>query len=170
MEIADQMHALRGSAMTELSAGCLREAVTAADSQFSRLVLLVGGRSAGKTTALKSLSAQIDTRVVNLNLELSGKLLELTPKQRSLKTSEYFAELCGSDENVLLLDNLELVFDSELKQDPLRLLLANARSHTIVAVWPGRYLDGILTYAEPGHPEYRRYDSVDALIVNMERK
>jgi len=158
--------------MTGLSACSLREAVKRAESQFSRLVLLVGERSAGKTTALKTLSAQIDSRVVNLNLELSGKLLELTPKQRSLKTSEFFAQLCEfeSDENVVLLDNLELVFDSELKQDPLRLLLANARSHTIVAVWPGRYLDGILTYAEPGHPEYRRYDSVDALIVNMERK
>jgi len=39
-----------------------------------------------------------------------------------------------------------------------------------VASWNGTMNSGRLLYAETGHPDYRGYDSVDALIVNMEDK
>jgi hypothetical protein len=38
----------------------------------------------------------------------------------------------------------------------------------IVASWNGIMNSGRLSYAEPGHPEHRSYDSVDALIVGMD--
>ena len=36
----------------------------------------------------------------------------------------------------------------------------------LLVVWPGRLDDGgALTYAEPGHPEHRRYGSADLADV-----
>ena len=50
---------------------------------------------------------------------------------------------------VVLLDNIELLFATELAQDPLRLLQSLSRNRTIVAAWPGNFDGGALTYAEP---------------------
>lgn len=68
----------------------------------------------------------------------------------------------------LVLDNLELLFDQDLKQDPLRLLQGLARNRTLLASWNGTFSVGRLGYAVPGHPEYRAYDAPEALIVTMD--
>jgi hypothetical protein len=68
----------------------------------------------------------------------------------------------------VVLDNLEILFDRELKQDPLRLLQGISRNRSVVASWNGIVDSGRLLYAEPGHPEYRCYEQVDTLIVNMD--
>jgi hypothetical protein len=68
----------------------------------------------------------------------------------------------------VVLDNLEIIFAKDLKQDPLRLLQGLSRNRTVVASWNGTASGGRLLYAETGHPEYRSYDSVDALIVKMD--
>jgi hypothetical protein len=67
--------------------------------------------------------------------------------------------------DVVLLDNIELLFAAELAQDPLRLLQSLSRNRTIVAAWPGLFDGKTLTYAEPGHPEARRYSTPQAVIV-----
>ena len=65
-------------------------------------------------------------------------------------------------------DNLEILFDKDLKQDPLRLLQSLSRNRSVVASWNGKKLKGKLTYAELDHPEYRGYDLDDTLIVCMD--
>ena len=37
---------------------------------------------------------------------------------------------------MILLDNIEVIFDVALKQDPLRLLQRLSRNKTVVAAWP----------------------------------
>jgi hypothetical protein len=95
--------------------------------------------------------------VCNVNLEISGKLLEFPIKQRPLKISGLVSDLIGSGDTPVILDNLEILFDAELKQDPLQLLMGNARNRVVAASWNGTYRDGTLMYAEGQHPEYRRY-------------
>jgi hypothetical protein len=80
---------------------------------------------------------------------------------------EILGEIVEKAQPPVLLDNIEILFERELRQDPLRLLLGISRNHLIAASWNGTAEDGKLIYAEPGHPEYRRYDSIDPLIVNM---
>ena len=60
------------------------------------------------------------------------------------------------------------LLDKDLQQDPLRLLQSISRNRAVVASWNGSISFGKLLYAETGHPEYRSYDSVDALIVGMD--
>ena len=78
--------------------------------------------------------------------------------------------LAGGAREVVLLDNLELLFDVRLQQNPLRCLQALARHRTIVATWNGAVLGAgspvaTLTYAVPNHPEYRREPLGDTLLV-----
>ncbi len=151
--------------MTAL-AGNILARLPEAQALYHRLVLVVGSAGTGKTEALQTLAAEKGWPRVNVNLHLAERLLELTQKQRAIRTAIILDDLvrgCGSD--VVLLDNLEILFAPQLAQDPLRLLQGISRNQSLVAVWPGSYDGAVLTYAEPCHPEAKRYSNPGALIV-----
>jgi RNase adaptor protein for sRNA GlmZ degradation len=52
---------------------------------YHRLVLVVGRSGSGKTSLLQEVSKQTGFKYINLNLELSRALLELTERQRILR-------------------------------------------------------------------------------------
>ncbi len=146
----------------------IKRSIQAAEGLYHRLVLLVGETGAGKTGVLRSIAAEFGTSVINVNLNLSRELLELTAKQRSLRLPDILSQVAGKAQSLVVLDNIEILFDKGLKQDPLRLLQTISRNRTVVASWNGTSSGGRLLYAENGHPEYRSYDSVDAMIVIMD--
>lgn len=131
-------------------------------------MLLAGVTGSGKTGILRDIAKEFGSSVINVNLALSGELLELTAKQRSLRLPGILDQIVDQAQSPVILDNLEILFDKDLQQDPLRLLQSISRNRAVVASWNGSMSSGKLLYAETGHPEYRSYDSVDALIVGMD--
>jgi hypothetical protein len=96
-------------------------------------------------------------------------MLDLTERQRALHLPRLLREIVGNgDEEMILLDNIEVIFDVGLKQDPLRLLQGLSRNKTVVAAWNGSIVDDSLMYAAPAHPEYRRYPMRDFLAASPE--
>lgn len=146
----------------------IKRSIQAAKGLYHRLVLLVGESGSGKTNVLRDIAKELGAPVINVNLALSGELLELTTKQRSLRLPGILNQVADQIQSPVILDNLEILFDKDLQQDPLRLLQSISRNRTLVASWNGSISSGRLLYAEPGHPEYRSYDTVDALIVSMD--
>jgi hypothetical protein len=80
-----------------------------------------------------------------------------------LQTTSILRELADqhASEDILLMDNIEILFDRSLQLDPLELLKRHAHSRRVVAVWPGQLQgdekSGRLTYADMGHPEHQDY-------------
>lgn len=146
----------------------IKRSLQAAEGLYHRLVLLVGDTGSGKTAVLRDVADELGVPVININLELSAQLLELTAKQRALHLSGLLDQIATTGSLPLVLDNLEILFDKELKQDPLRLLQGISRNRSVVASWNGTVERGKLIYAEAGHPEYRSYDLGDTLIVAMD--
>lgn len=132
---------------------------------YHRLVLVVGPTSSGKTSALRRLAADLAVPVINVNLDASKHLLELTDRQRRLELPRILGAVVGEAGPVVLLDNTELLFDVSLQHDPLRLLQKLSRSRTVVASWSGVLQDEYLIYGAPEHPEYRRYPVGDVVVL-----
>jgi hypothetical protein len=144
----------------------LDEAIQQASGQYFRLVILAGVPGSGKTAALRSIAQRAGCQLVNVNLELSKKMLELTRSQRSRQVERLLKDLiAAAPGEVILLDNLEILFDTGLEVEPLRLLQVSSRNRTVVASWSGTYVGGTLTYAEPGHPEFVQFKKVDAVVI-----
>ena len=98
-------------------------------------------------------------------------MYNLTERQRILRVSLLVDQIIGkTGDQVVLIDNIEILFEVSLKQDPLRLLQQISRNRTLVSAWNGTIAGGYLTYAAPNHPEYRRYPAHDLLVVTLEKK
>lgn len=144
----------------------LADAVEAVGGAYHKLVLLVGPPGSGKTAGLRSFATHSARPFLNVNLALSQRMLELTKGQRARKVESLFERAVADvAQGSVVLDNLELLFDAALQVDPLRLLQKLSRNLLVVASWNGTHQGGVLTYAEPHHPEYRSYGDVDAVIV-----
>jgi Cdc6-like AAA superfamily ATPase len=153
--------------MTE-AATQLEQAIQQAASQYFRLVVLAGAPGSGKTAALQSVAQKVGYQLVNVNLELSKRMLGLTRTQRSRQVERLLKEvIAAAPGDVVLLDNLEILFDTGLEVEPLRLLQVSSRNRTIVASWNGTFQAGTLTYAEPGHPEFIQFKQTEAIVVTI---
>lgn len=164
----------------------LHQALVDAETLYHRLVLLVGESGSGKTPLLRLMAADLKINVINANLSLCTQLLELNPKQRALRLPKLLEKVIVAHANdnevgnragngagsnpVIILDNIEILFDTTLRLDPLRLLQNISRNRTIVASWNGRVEGNYLLYAEVGHPEYRKYELGSFLVVPTEQK
>ena len=113
----------------------IKRSLQAAEGLYHRLVLLVGEAGSGKTSVLRDVAKDFGTEVVNVNLALSAELLELTAKQRALRLPGILDQIVDKEQSPVVLDNLEILFDKDLKQDPLRpVSYTHLTLPTIVAV------------------------------------
>ena len=136
---------------------------------YYQLILVVAPSGMGKTIALREVAEHTEFRYTNINLELSQRLLGLTERQRSLQVFRLLNEIVEENgAQVVLLDNIELLFDTSLKQDPLRLLQGISRNRTVVASWNGSVENAHLIYSQPDHPAYRRYPTAGLLVIGVE--
>jgi hypothetical protein len=136
-----------------------------AEELYHRLILIAAPSGSGKTAALQDVATRTGAPLLNLNLEISRRLLDLTERQRALQLPRVLEEVVGRDEPLVLLDNIEILFDVTLKQDPLRLLQGVSRNRTVVAAWNGTLENDYLSYATPEHPEHRRCPRRELVVV-----
>jgi len=132
----------------------------------SKLILLIGPPRSGKTALLGQLSNRMKVPVLNVGLALGRDLLGLPRTRRHLQVSELFKALAdtAAGHDLLLVDNIELLFDGALRVSPLDILKAQARVRPVVAAWPGELRENRLSYAVSGHPEHQDH-SPDGTIL-----
>jgi ABC-type cobalamin/Fe3+-siderophores transport system ATPase subunit len=137
----------------------LNRLVDEVGSLHSPLILIIGPPASGKTSLLRQLAEIRSRKVLTLGSTLGGKLASIPHRQRHFDTLDIVRELTEqyTEDGLLLIDNIEILFDRTLKLDPLDILKRNAHARRVVAVWPGELRDGRLIYADIGHPEHQDY-------------
>lgn len=155
-------------APTHLADGLLKK-MAQVNELYYRLILLVSEVEEESKIDLNKLAEQTGLHRVNVSLEMSRRMLDLTRRKRALRAADILADITGGHEaDGFLLENMELLFNPVLKQDPLRLLQKLSHSRLIVALWNGEVDGQYLIYAKPDHPEYRRYPTKDLVILKLE--
>jgi len=147
----------------------LKQLIDEVGPLHSKLILLIGPPGCGKTALISGLAEQARVSVMNLGLELGTRLCKLPNKQRRLQAGNLLREIADehASGDLLLVDNIELLFDASLAINPLDLLKRLAHARRVVASWPGEHRQGStgtrLAYAETSHPEHRDY-SLDGVV------
>jgi hypothetical protein len=144
----------------------LEQLATEIGALHSKLILLIGAPHTGKTALLAAFAGHVGASTLNVGSELGLRLAAIPQKQRHLQAGTELRELADlhAKGDLLLMDNIELLFDTSLQLNPLDLLKRHAHSRRVVAIWPGELRAGRLTYADMGHSEYQDY-AADGLVA-----
>ncbi len=131
----------------------------------SKLILLIAPPRSGKSDLLGQLAERRRARVFSVGVAFGRELLTVPSTRRHLLAADLLKELADgfASRDLLLLDNIELLFDRTLQLSPLDLLRRYAHARRVVAAWPGELQDGRLSYAATGHPEHQDY-GIDGLV------
>lgn len=136
-------------------------------AQYYRLIILVAPAGSGKTKTLSEVSISNGIPLLNLNLLLSEQLMDVTEKQRIISIGKIIEDILSKyAEETIILDNIEMLFNPQLKQDPLGLLKKASRNKTLIIAWNGTIDNKHLIYSEPGFPEYKKYDIQDITVIS----
>ena len=135
----------------------------------SKLILLVGPSRSGKTKLLRELGGKLNIEPLNVGLELGRRLAATPNNKRGFSAGELLREIADQEQtgDLLLLDNLELLFEKGLQINPLDLVKRVAHSKRVVAVWPGELRGDRLIYADMGHPEHRDYSREGVVVLEI---
>lgn len=131
----------------------------------SKLVVVIGPPRSGKSNLLGQLAARRQARVLSVGATLGRELLTVPSTRRHLQTADMLKDIADgfTTQGLLLVDNIELLFDRTLQLSPIDLLKRHAHARRVVAVWPGDFREDRLSYATTGHPEHQDY-GVDGLV------
>jgi hypothetical protein len=137
----------------------LIETIRTVAADRHKLVILLGDFGTGKTGLLKDVAAEINGRYVNLNLELTDRLLTL-PRSRyadGVTTHKEIDQLCDElspNDEPLLIDNAELLFSPELgKLNPIDTFKRISRQRPVVLALPARRIGRYAEYSQLGRAD-----------------
>ncbi len=71
--------------------------IDAAEALYHRLILVAAPIGVGKTEALRQVAERTGAPLVNVNLDLSWRMLDLTGRERSLRLPALLDEVLGRD-------------------------------------------------------------------------
>ena len=144
----------------------LQQLVADAAQLNSKLVLVVANSGGGKTPLLAEFAKSRDLQIINVGSELSNLLVPIASSHRSFEVLGVLRDMLSHhrDRGVVVLDNIEVMFDAELKINPFDTIKRLAHALTVVVAWPGNFKDGRLLYAKVGHPEHCDV-AIDGAIV-----
>jgi len=99
--------------------------------------------------------------VLSLNEVLSKRLLSYEQHKRYLHISDEINATIQSKKGNMLITDFEILFDPEYQIDVLKLFILLNRKQKIAVLWPGKYEQNKLKFAEPEYQDYKSYNIKD---------
>lgn len=121
-----------------------------------------------KNYSIETFSRELtDTRTLNINLQLSEKLLVIPSKDYYWHVTDFLLSFMDDDKMTYILNHIDILFDPVLAIQPISVLESISRQRKIVVIWPGEYREGKLFYAEPQHSEYFKTQGPENLVITI---
>ena len=104
----------------------------------SKLILAVANTAGGKTELLSRLAKSEGMPLINVGTQLSRKLLPIPSLQRSSEVMPLLREMIDEtgSQKCVIFDNIEILFEEDLRIAPVDVLKKLAHARPIVAAWP----------------------------------
>lgn len=103
---------------------------------------------------------------LNINAELAQRMNKIpTHRRPRMVRDELNAIVNRVSGDILFLERIQYLFDSELKQDPIGLIEYISGNRVVLVQWPGELRDDKVVYGTPGHPEYYEREGLRSHLV-----
>ena len=148
----------------------LIEAMKIVAGDRHKLIVVLGDFGSGKTALLKDVCQAVGGVYLNVNLEVSERLLAMPPDAYTdgMTPSEIIDDLCDQlspDRRPIFADNVELLLSSEVGGlNIVDTFKRAARQRPVVLALPARLQGGYAEYSTLGRPDHMLM-AVDEYIV-----
>lgn len=138
----------------------LIEVIRTVSADRHKLVILLGNFGTGKTVLLKDVAQEINGKYINLNLELTERLLTLPRRTYAdgVTAHQLIDVLCDElspHQEPLLIDNVELLFSPELgRLNPIDTFKRISRERPVVVALPARRVGNMAEYSTLGQADH----------------
>lgn len=95
---------------------------------------------------------------ISLNVPLAQKLALLKPSRRTMRLEQCFRQVIDSLPENPTIQDFDVLFNPDYEVDVLRIMASVGKSKPFQVIWPGKYEDGRLIYAEEGYRDYKVFD------------
>ena len=92
---------------------------------------------------------------VPINLLLAEKLAGCRPNRRTIRIETFFSQILDQLPDGTVIKDFDVMFNPEYKVDVLKIMIVACKKKEFSIVWPGKYEDGKLFYAEDGYQDFK---------------
>lgn len=103
----------------------------------------------------------LENEAVSINILLSEKLIKHQPNRRTMRLEQCFGQVIDTLNDGVIIKDFDVMFNPEYQVDLLRIMIVACKKKTFSIIWPGKYEDGKLFYAEEGFPDYKVFNIED---------
>lgn len=100
----------------------------------------------------------LEKRAIAVNIRIAERLTRVAPARRSLKLPGILDAVLAELPRNSTIKDFDVLFHPDYQIDVLQLLIAACKKNEFTVIWSGTYRDRKLLYAEPGCPDFKRYD------------
>lgn len=116
----------------------------------------------------KDLQTKFDWPIISIGKDLSKDMLSGKVSGATAVQEWLIDRIRSTPSRPILLSDIDLLFESSFKLDPLILFQRASRFNRLVVLWPGTYSkDKVLSYGVPEHNHYRTWRNPDADIFPL---
>ena len=102
---------------------------------------------------------EIEDIAISINIPLAKELMKQgSTTMRTMRMEQNLLQILSTMENNPVLMDFDVMFNPAYKMDVIKLLISVCRKKQFCVIWPGRYEDGKLYYAEENYKDYKAYD------------
>lgn len=94
---------------------------------------------------------------ISINLLLARKLACCRSNRRTMRIEFFFNQILNQFPEGLVIKEFDVMFNPEYKVDVLKIMVDACKRKPFSIIWPGRYEDGKLFYAEDGYPDFKTF-------------
>ena len=101
---------------------------------------------------------EMKTNAVSINIEMAKKLSTIRPNRRAMRMDQCFQEILYELPDNVVIKNFDVMFNPDYEMDVLRIMVTTAKTKPFSLIWPGKFEEGKLIYAEEGFLDYKVFD------------
>ena len=95
---------------------------------------------------------------VPINLLLAEKLVGCRQNRRTMRIETFFNQVLEQLPDGTVIKDFDVMFNPEYKVDVLKIMTVACKKKAFSVVWPGKFEEGKLFYAEDGYQDFKAFN------------
>jgi hypothetical protein len=101
---------------------------------------------------------KVEKKAVSINVNLAEKLMKFQPNRRTMQLEQCFNQVLNTLPDEVTIKDFDVMFNPKYQVDIIKIMITTYRKKPFSIIWPGKFVDGKLVYAEEGYSDYKVFN------------